>query len=625
MDRSFWQEKLNHLPAHPGVYLFKDGDGCIIYVGKAESLKNRVSSYFQDSRNHAPKTLAMRERARDLEYILVDSPAEALLLECNLIKLYRPKYNIMLKDDKTYPYLKLTLKEDYPRLLMTRQYQNDGSKYYGPFTNVGAMNATLEVLKKCFPLRTCGVKPGRSGGRTCLNYDLGNCPGPCMGKISKEEYNATVKAIDRFLSGDGGEIRRMLKEKMEAAAENLAFEQAARYRDSLNAVDAVLSKQKISELNTTENRDLIAVSCSGDEAVVTVFCVRGGRLLGREHRFVEGCGEQSVGEIFRVFLPEFYSGDRMIPLHIYVAELPTEEELLAEVLAERRGGPVHFLVPQRGEKSRMLQLAEKNAAMLLAEEKRSKNRGDEDVRTALEHLRAALELPYTPRRIECYDISHVQGAYTVGSMIVFINGKPKKDQYRRFKIKTVEGIDDFASLNEVLDRRFRHGMEEKREGKTTGFADFPDLFIIDGGKGQLSATLKIKEKYHSSIPFVSLAKREEELMLPHQAESLMLPKGSPEFHLIQRIRDEAHRFAITFHRELRGKGQTHSLLEDIPGVGPTRRKALMKHFKTINAIETASVEELAMVESMNLPAAEAVYSFFRLRNHTKEIYHRKKE
>lgn len=619
MDKSFWQEKLNHLPVHPGVYLFKDGNGTIIYVGKAESLKSRVTSYFQDSRNMAPKTLAMRERAANLEYILVDSPAEALLLECNLIKLYRPRYNIMLKDDKTYPYLKLTLQEEYPRLLVTRQYKNDGSKYFGPFTNAKAMHETVAVLKKCFPLRTCGTKPGRSKTRTCLNYDLGNCPGPCMGNISKEEYRNTVREIDRFLSGDGAEVRRLLKEKMDAAAENLAFEQAARYRDQLAAVDAVLSKQKISDMNATgENRDLIAVSVSGDEAVVTVFCVRNGRLLGREHRIVEGCGEQSEADILRAFLPEFYSGDRMIPLHIYVRELPEETALLEEILSERRGGPVHFLIPQRGEKSRLLQLAEKNAAMLMAEENRNKNKDDSDIRTALENLRAALKLPYTPRRIECYDISHVQGSYTVGSMIVFINGKPKKDQYRRFKIKTVEGIDDFASLNEVLDRRFRRGTEEKKAGKTDGFADFPDLFIIDGGKGQLSATLKIKEKYHSDIPFVSLAKREEELMLPHQAESLMLPKGSPEFHLIQRIRDEAHRFAITFHRELRGKGQTHSLLADIPGIGPARQKALLKHFKTIHAIEKASVEELAMVDTMNMPAAESVYDFFRLRNQTKE-------
>lgn len=618
MDKSFWQEKLNHLPVHPGVYLFKDETGRVIYVGKAESLKSRVSSYFQDSRNMMPKTLAMRERARDLEYILVDSPAEALLLECNLIKLYRPKYNIMLKDDKTYPYLKLTLGEEYPRLLVTRRYQNDGSKYFGPFTNVKAMHETVAVLKKCFPLRTCGVKPGRSKGRTCLNYDLGNCPGPCMGKIGKEDYDKLVLEIDRFLSGDGGEIRRLLKEKMEECSEALAFEQAARYRDQLAAVDAVLAKQKISELNTKENRDIIAVCPDGEEAVVTVFCVRNGRLIGREHRLVEGCGDQSAGDILRAFLPEFYSGDRMIPLHIYVGEFPSEKPLLEEILSGRRGGAVHFLVPQRGEKYRMLRLAEKNAAMLMEEEKRNKNRGDEDIRTALEHLRAALGLPYTPRRIECYDISHAQGAYTVGSMIVFIDGKPKKDQYRRFKIKTVEGIDDFASLNEVLDRRFRRGIEEKKAGKTTGFADFPDLFLIDGGKGQLSATLKIKEKYESTIPFVSLAKREEELMIPGREESLLLPKGSPEFHLIQRIRDEAHRFAITFHRELRGKGQTRSLLADIPGIGPARQKALLKHFKTIHAIEAATVEELALVDSMNLPAAEAVSEFFRLRNHTKE-------
>ncbi len=618
MEKEFWTEKLNHLPIHPGVYLFKDESGEIIYVGKAESLKSRVSSYFQDSRNLSPKTVAMRDRARDLEYILVDSPAEALLLECNLIKRFRPRYNIMLKDDKTYPYLKLTLKEEYPRLLVTRRYKNDGSKYFGPFTNVTAMNDTLAVIKTCLPLRTCGVKPGRMKNRACLNFDLGNCPGPCVGKISKEDYRTIVRKIDDFLSGDSNEIRLLLTEKMERAAENLAFEEASRYRDQLAAIDTVLARQKISSANSRENRDILAVGRDGDEAMITVFCIRDGRLLGREHRAVTGCGEQSDGEILRAFLPEFYSGDRLIPLKIYCRELPEEAPLLEEILGERRGGPVHFFIPQRGEKNRLLQLAEKNAAMLLDEEKRNKNRDNKDVSEALENLRGALELPYTPRRIECYDISHFQGAYTVGSMIVFIDGKPKKDQYRRFKIKQVEGINDFASLNEVLDRRFKRGIDEKKAGKNTSFADFPDLFIIDGGKGQLSATLRIKEKYHSEIPFVSLAKREEELMIPDREESLILPKGSPEFHLVQRIRDESHRFAITFHRELRGKGQTHSLLEDIPGIGPARQKALMKHFKTIRAIENAEVDELAMVETMNYPAAEAVSAFFRLRNSTKE-------
>ena len=618
MDKAFWQEKLNHLPAHPGVYQFKDENGTVIYVGKAESLKARVTSYFQDSRHHAPKTLAMRERARDLEYILVDSPAEALLLECNLIKRFRPRYNIMLKDDKTYPYLKLTLGEEYPRLLVTRRYQNDGSRYFGPYTNVKSMQDTVDVLKKCFPLRSCGVKPGRNADRTCLNYDLGNCPGPCKGKISREAYAQRVKEVESFLAGDGTAIRNLLKTKMEQAAESLNFEEAALYRDRIQGIDAVLEKQKISAANGGENCDFIALCREGEEAVVTVFCVRNGRLLGREHRFAEGCADVSPGEILNRVLPDFYCGDRLIPLHIYVREYPEDKEALAEILAARRNGPVHFVIPQRGEKSRLLDLAEKNAAMLLGEAKRSKNKDNSDVAEALEQLRTALELQYTPRRIECYDISHVQGAYTVGSMIVFINGKPKKDQYRRFKIKTVKGIDDFASLNEVLDRRFRHGIEDKEAGKPSSFADFPDLFIIDGGKGQLSATLKIKEKYHSDIPFVSLAKREEELMLPHQEESLMLPKGSPAFHLIQRIRDEAHRFAITFHRELRGKGQTHSLLDDIPGIGPTRRKELLKHFKTVRAVESASVEELALVETMNRPAAEAVYEFFRLREQTKK-------
>lgn len=618
MDKSYWQEKLKNLPVHPGVYLFKDEEGRVIYVGKAESLKSRVSSYFLDSRNMMPKTLAMREKARDLETILVDSPVEALLLECNLIKRYRPRYNIMLKDDKTYPYLKLTLDEAYPRLIVTRQYKNDKGKYFGPFTNVGAMNDTLALLKQFFPLRSCGPKMGRSKNRACLNYDLGNCPGPCMGKISKADYGETVKAVDRFLSGDAGEIRCLLKMQMERYAEELQFEKAARCRDQLKAVDAVLAKQKISAANVRDDRDIIAVAREGEEAAVTVFFIRNGRMIGREHRFVEGCGDRGDEEILRSFLPEFYGGDRMIPRHLYVGILPAETQVVAEILASRRGGPVHFMVPRKGEKQRLLQLAEKNGALLLAEEKRDKNKDDSDVHAALENLRAALLLPYTPRRIECYDISHVQGAYTVGSMIVFIEGKPKKDQYRKFKIKTVAGIDDFASLNEVLDRRFKQGLEEKQAGKTTGFADFPDLFIIDGGKGQLSATLKIKEKYHSAIPFVSLAKREEELMLPEQEAPLLLPKGSPEFHLIQRIRDEAHRFAITFHRQLRAKGQTRSVLEEIPGVGPARQKSLLKHFKSVRAIENATVDELMLVENITSASAAAVYDFFRLRKHTKE-------
>ncbi len=614
MDKGFWQEKLKNLPTRPGVYLFRDGDGNVIYVGKAKSLKNRVSSYFQDSKAMAPKTLAMREKARNLEYILVDSPAEALLLECNLIKLHRPHYNILLKDDKTYPYLKLTLNEEYPRLLVTRYYKNDGGRYFGPYTNVTAMNETVDIIRRVFPLRNCGLKPGRTKGRACLNYDLGNCSAPCVGKISREDYQNLVKGVEDFLQGDGDAIKKDLAKKMEDCAEALDFETAALYRDKINAVNAVLAKQKISIANSDDDRDLIAIYRDGDDAVITAFFVRQGKLLGREHRYVSHCGESAFSEIYTTFLADFYGGDRIIPPEICVSTLPGDNETLGQVLRERRGGKVRFFVPQRGEKRRLLELAEKNGALLLDEERRSKKKDDKEYATALENLRLALGLKHTPHRIECYDISHIQGAYTVGSMIVFHEGKPKKDQYRKFKINTVEGIDDFASLNEVLDRRYRHGLEEKSQGKTDGFAHFPDLFIIDGGKGQLSATLKIKEKYQSNIPFVSLAKREEELILPHQTESLMLPKGSPEFHLIQRIRDEAHRFAITFHRSLRTKGQTRSVLDEIPNIGPKRRKALLKHFGTVKAIENATEEEIALVETMNRDAAASVYDYFRLKH-----------
>lgn len=613
MDKGFWQEKLKTLPTKPGVYLFRDEGGTIIYVGKAESLKNRVSSYFQESKNMAPKTLAMREKARSVETIVVDSPAEALLLECNLIKVHRPHYNVMLKDDKTYPYLKIT-NEEYPRLLVTRNYKNDGGHYFGPYTNVGAMNDTLALLRATFPLRNCGKKPGRTKGRACLNYDLGNCTAPCVGKISQEDYQAIVKNAESFLNGNGDGFLKELKEKMEAASEALDFETAALCRDKINAINAVLAKQKISIANSEEDRDFIALYREGDEAVATMFFVRQGKLVGREHSFLTQCGLFENAAIYRQLLPQFYEGDRLIPPEICLSDLPEEAQVVEEILREKRGGAVHFHIPQRGEKYRLLFLAKKNGRLLLEEEKRSKTKDDTEYAKALENLRLALGLQYTPHRIECYDISHIQGAYTVGSMIVFHEGKPKKDQYRKFKIKTVAGIDDFASLNEVLDRRFHRGQEEKEGGKTDGFAHFPDLFIIDGGKGQLSATMKVKEKYHSEIPFVSLAKREEELIVPWEEESLLLPKGSPEFYLIQRIRDEAHRFAITFHRDLRTKGQTKSVLEEIPGIGPKRRKELLKHFGSVRNIEKAEIEEMALVESMNHDAASAVYDYFRLKN-----------
>lgn len=614
MDKAFWQEKLNNVPRKPGVYLFRDENGEIIYVGKAESLRNRVSSYFQESKNMAPKTLAMRERARSLETIVVDSPTEALILECNLIKLHRPHYNIMLKDDKTYPYLKITLQEEYPRLLVTRNYKNDGSRYFGPYTNVTAMNETVDLLRSAFPLRTCGSKLGRTKGRACLNYDLGNCTAPCVGKISQEEYGDLVDKVIAFLNGDAKEIIEELQAKMIACSENLDFETAALYRDKINGINQVLSKQKITAANSVDDRDYIALARHDDDAVATMFFIRKGKLIAREHKFISGCGQSRDSEIYRRLIPEIYNVDRIIPPEICLSTEPGDAQVIEELLRERRGGAVNFHVPQRGEKRRLLELAAKNGQLLLDEEQRNKANKEEEYAKALENLRLALNLKETPHRIECYDISHIQGAYTVGSMIVFQDGKPKKDQYRKFKIKTVKGIDDFASLNEVLDRRFKRGMEEKAQQKTEGFGHFPELFIIDGGKGQLSATLKIKEKYSSNIPFVSLAKREEELIVPWEEESLMLPKGSPEFHLIQRIRDEAHRFAITFHRNLRTKGQTKSVLEEIPGIGPKRRRALMKHFRTVKAISQASLEEIALVESMNKDAAAAVYDYFRLKN-----------
>lgn len=612
MDKGFWQEKIKHLPARPGVYLFKDGSGEIIYVGKAESLRNRVSSYFREGASVAPKVLAMRSRARSLDYILVDSPAEALLLECNLIKLHRPHYNVMLKDDKTYPYLKITLQEEFPRLLVTRNLKDDGGLYFGPYTNVTAMNETLSILRHVFPLRNCGAKPGRFRNRACLNFHLGQCPAPCVGKVMKEEYRKAVDGVISFLHGNGETVKGQLQERMHSAAEALDYETAALYRDRISGVDQVLSKQKITAAQSREDRDFIAIVREGEDAVAVSFFIRQGRLLGREHTFLANAEGQTLQALYGLFIPSFYQGDRLVPPEIVVMDRPDGEAVLLQVLREKRGGKVAFTIPSRGDKARLLGLAQKNGQLLLAEEERSRETAETEAR-GLEELRIALDLKATPHRIECYDISNIQGAYMVGSMVVFHDGKPNKSQYRKFKLRTIEGIDDFAALGEVLDRRFKRGLAEREGGKRDGFAHLPDLVIIDGGKGQLSSALKIREKYGLAIAFVGLAKREEEIILPHRSESLLLTKEGPAYHLVQRVRDEAHRFAITFHRSLRQKGQTKSLLDDIPGIGPARRKALLKHFHTIKAIENASEEELALVESMNREAAANVYAFFRAR------------
>lgn len=613
MDREFWRTTLKQIPQRPGVYLFRDEEGTIIYVGKAENLKSRVSSYFQNSRHLHPKTVALRERARSVETIVVDSPTEALLLECNLIKLHRPHYNVLLKDDKTYPYLKITWQEEYPRLLVVRQLKDDGGRYFGPYSDVGAMNETLELVRNLFPLRNCGYKPGRIKGRPCLNYDIGSCPAPCVGKISKEDYRAVVKKAEQFLAGDGNAVKTFLQEQMAAASAALEFEQAALYRDKIAAIDATLAKQKISSPMAREDRDFVAIARDGEDAVVTVFFVRGGKMCGRESQELARSGDATLPALYALFLVNFYQGDRYVPPEIIVAALPDEEEVLHQILREKRGGRVQFTVPQRGAKARMLALASQNGELLLEERRRRKKESGEEGAKALEQLRSALSLPATPHRIECYDISHIQGAYTVGSMIVFQGGVAQKSEYRKFTIKTVAGVDDFASLQEVVSRRFKRGLAEREDGKSEGFAHLPDLVIIDGGRGQLNAVLPVRDALAPAIPFVALAKREEELMLPEREEPLLLPINSPAYHLIQRIRDEAHRFAITFHRQLRGKGQTKSVLDDIPGIGPKRRKALLKHFGSVKNIAKAGADELALVETMNQEVATTVYDYFRLK------------
>ncbi len=450
-----------------------------------------------------------------------------------------------------------------------------------------------------------------------LNQHLGRCLAPCIGAVSPEAYCKVVEETIRFLHGNGEEVKKDLQDKMAKAAEDWDFEAAALYRDRINGIDAVLSKQKITAVQSQDDRDVIAICQEGDEAVAVCFFIRQGRLLGREHFFLEHAEGQGLPKLYGLFLPSFYQGDRLIPPEIVILEKPEGEEVLLGVLKEQRGGRVGFTVPSRGDKVRLLGLAAKNGQLLLAEQRRSRETEEAEAR-GLEELRLQLGFAVTPRRIECYDISNIQGAHMVGSMVVFLDGKPQKSQYRKFKIKTVTGIDDFAALGEVLDRRFKRGLAEKEAGKRDGFGHLPDLVIIDGGKGQLSSALKIREKYGLNLPFVGLAKREEELILPNQSESLLLPKEGPAYHLVQRIRDEAHRFAITFHRSLRQKGQTKSVLDEIPGIGPKRRKALMKHFSTVKAIENASEEELALVDTMNREAAANVYQFFRLKNKVEE-------
>ena len=607
------QEELKKLPGKPGVYLMHDEKDEIIYVGKAVSLKNRVRQYFQSSRNKGAKIEQMVTHIRRFEYIITDSELEALVLECNLIKEHRPKYNTMLMDDKAYPFIKVTVEEPYPRVMLARRMAKDKSRYFGPYTSAGAVKDTIELIRRLYHVRSCNRKLPRDIGkeRPCLNYHIHQCKAPCQGYISEEEYRKSIQEVLRFLGGNYEGILKDLEEKMNQASEDLEFEKAIEYRELLSSVQKIAQKQKITD-TAGEDRDILAVASEGEDAVVQVFFIRGGRLIGRDHFYLKIGEGDGAGEILSSFVKQFYAGTPYIPAEIMLPEPVADAEVIEEWLSGKRGRKVHIRIPQKGMKEKLVELAEKNAALVLNTDRERLKREEGRTIGAVKELEKILGLAGI-RRMEAYDISNTSGFASVGSMVVYERGKPKRNDYRKFRIKGVQGPDDYASMEEVLTRRFQHGLEEQKEGKDLGgFREFPDLILMDGGKGQVNVALEVLEKLGLSIPVCGMVKDDNHRTrgLYYNNTELPIDKDSECFRLITRIQDEAHRFAITFHRQLRGKSQVHSVLDDIPGVGPARRKDLMRHFENIEAIRNADIEELKKLPSMNEKSARDVYHFF---------------
>ena len=587
------------LPDKPGVYLMHDATGKVIYVGKAVVLKNRVRSYFRNLASHTPKVKAMVAKIAEIETIVTSSEVEALILECNLIKKYRPRYNIMLKDDKTYPYLKVTMQEDFPRLVVTRIQARDGAKYYGPYADAGAMHATVKLLRGMFPLRTCRKM---NPDRPCLNYHIKRCLAPCAGYVSRTEYSSMIKSVCMVLDGRTNELERDLQRRMQEAAENYAFEEAARLRDQLQAVQRLNEQQK-AVTNNGGDMDVIGYGQDITGSCIQIFFVRKGKLIGRDNFFLHNDGDSAV-EVLSAFIKQYYNEATFIPKEIVLPfTLEDEDKGTVEAwLTERSSRKVELVVPQRGVKKELLKLANDNAVKLLEERLRKGSLSLKNDVEAAEELQQVLGIDHALERMDCFDISHTQGTETVASMVVFRNGSISKKDYRKYKIVSAEGKpDDFKSMQEVVYRRYKD------------YEDLPSLVVIDGGKGQLSSALEvIRGLGLHDLPVVGLAERNEEIFLPHQSKSIMLDRDSSALHLIQRIRDEAHRFAITFHRKLRTKRNLVSVLDHVDGIGPKRRQALWKAFKTIDAMKAASVEELAAVDGMNSAAAQTLYDFFRL-------------
>jgi excinuclease ABC subunit C len=616
------EEELKKLPAKPGVYIMRNSTDDIIYVGKAVILKNRVRQYFQSSRNHTQKIGRMVEQIDHFEYIITDSELEALVLECNLIKEHRPKYNTMLKDDKTYPYIRITTSEDYPRVLFARKMKKDKSRYFGPYTSVTALKESMELLRKIYKIRTCNRNLPRDIGRTrpCLYYHMGQCDAPCQGYISKQEYGANINQVIEFLNGNYTIVVSLLEERMKEASERMEYEKAASYRDLLKNVKIVANKQKITNTDQVD-RDIIAFARDKDEAVVQIFFIRIGKLIGRDHFHLTGVEGETDEQIMTSFLKQFYAGTPYIPKEIFLSVHPEEEELISQWLTARRSQRVHIKVPQKGDKEKLVELAGKNAQLVLNQDLDKLKREEARTFGALKELADCLGLSMIDR-IESFDISNTAGFESVGSMVVYEKGKPKKTDYRKFKIKTVIGPDDYASLYEVLTRRFTHGQREtkEREKKNVDFSwgsftKYPDLILMDGGKGQVSVALKVLSELELNIPVCGMVKDDNHRTrgLYYNNCELSIDKSSEMFRLITRIQDETHRFAIEYHRFLRQKGQIHSILDDIKGIGPLRRRALMKYFQSLEAIQKASVEQIGNAPSMNRQSAEEVYNFFHAR------------
>jgi excinuclease ABC subunit C len=611
------ESKLINLPDQPGVYIMKDDQDRIIYVGKAVSLKNRVRQYFR-STGHQGKVGAMVSNIEDFEYIITDTEVEALILESNLIKKHRPKYNILLKDDKHYPFIQVTTGEEYPRILLTRRINKDNHRYFGPYTNAGAVRETIEVIKRIFPIRSCNrsIQEGQAPERPCLHYYIGQCWGPCMGNIPKEKYQEMIKDVIRFLEGKQEDILEEFRAAMMEAAENLQFEKAASLRDKIQAVEKVMETQKIMSTSMVD-QDVFACYQDENQTAIQIFMIRNGKLIAAEHPILEDTGGMELGEVLNSYLKQFYADSVFIPKEIYLQEDIDDQEVIEKWLTEKKGTKVYVRIPKRGEKYKLVQMARRNAEEALNTYNRKAERELARTKGAVLELQEALYLATPPRRIEAFDISNTQGTLSVASMVVFLDGKPAKKEYRRFKVKTVEGPNDFASMAEVVARRFSRGLEERskleEEGKDYSlgkFAHFPDLLIIDGGKGQLSAAMTSMEKLGvDHIPVFGLAEELDELHSVEGGDPIVLPRNSSGLHLLQRIRDEAHRFALSYHRSLRNKNSLHSILQDIPGIGPKRMKSLIKAFGSVEGIQKASFNQLVEVQGMNRKAAEEIKKY----------------